>query len=50
VRDHGAVLLRQSGEVERAHVAALDVGRHRQDLARGHDAAAADAREQRPPG
>ena len=49
MRDHGAVLLRQPGEVERAHHLAFQMRRHRQDGARGDDAAAADAGEQRAP-
>ena len=50
MRDHGAVLLRQPGEVERAHHLAFEMRRHRQDRTRGDDAAAADAGEQRAPG
>ena len=49
VRDHGAVLLRQPGIVERAHRLALEMRGHRQDRARGDDAAATNACEQSAP-
>ena len=49
VGDDGAVLLRQTGEVEGLHRLTLQMGGHRQNGAGGDDAAAADTGEQAAP-
>ena len=49
MRHDRAVLLRQAGEIQRAHRAAFQVRRHGQHRAGGDDAAAADAGEQPAP-
>ena len=40
---HGAVLLRQAGEVQRRAAAAVEMGGHAEQRADGDDAGAADA-------
>ena len=47
--DHGAILLRQTGEVEGLHRFTLQMGGHRQNGAGGDNAAAADAGEEATP-